>query len=52
MCFQVELAMTYGCDVDQKRLIQYIHYNRHHNKMLIDALSANAKKLPPPGEEI
>ena len=35
---QVELAMTYGCELPQERLLQYIHFNRYHNTMMIDKL--------------
>ena len=33
---KVELAMAYGCQVSQEQVLQYIHYNRHHNTMLIE----------------
>jgi len=32
---QVELAMAYGCKVSQSQLLQYIHFNRHHNTLLV-----------------
>merc|ERR1712012_951029 len=32
---QVELAMAYGCKVNQEQLLQYIHFNRHHNTLLV-----------------
>ena len=35
---QVELAMTYGCELPQERLLQYIHFNRYHNTMMINKL--------------
>ena len=27
--------MVYGCDMSQELLVQYIHFNRHHNTMLM-----------------
>ena len=33
---QVELAMTYGCDLSQEQMVQYVHFNRLHNTMLIE----------------
>jgi len=32
---QVELAMAYNCSVSQEKLLQYIHFNRHYNTLLI-----------------
>jgi len=32
---QVELAMAYKCEVSQEKLLQYIHFNRHYNTLLI-----------------
>jgi len=34
--FQVELALTYNCEVAQEKLLQYIHFNRHSNTLLIE----------------
>ena len=42
---QVELAMAYGCDVSQKQLLHYIHFNRHHNTMLINKLATEIETL-------
>ena len=33
---QVELSLAYECEVSQKSLLKYIHFNRHHNTMLIE----------------
>ena len=27
--------MVYGCDMSKQLLVQYIHFNRHHNTMLM-----------------
>ena len=37
-CFQIELALAYGCEesVGTERLVQYIHQNRNHNALRID----------------
>ena len=32
---QVELALTYGCELTQEQMVQYIHFNRLHNMMLM-----------------
>ena len=36
---KVELSLAYGCSesVDHRTMLQYIHYNRHHNSMKINA---------------
>ena len=36
---KVELALAYGCSdsVSHETMLQYIHYNRHHNSMRINA---------------
>ena len=36
ICVQVELSLAYECEVSQKSLLKYIHFNRHHNTMLIE----------------
>jgi hypothetical protein len=41
---QVELSMAYGCNVSQTQILKYIHHNRHHNTMLIDALNHTIRK--------
>ena len=37
---QVELALAYKCEdkLDDKKLVQYIHFNRHVNSLRIDAM--------------
>ena len=30
--------MTYGCQLPQERVLQYIHFNRYHNTMMINKL--------------
>merc|ERR1712192_305589 len=30
-----ELGMAYKCEVSQEKLLQYIHFNRHYNTLLI-----------------
>jgi len=32
----VELAMAYKCEVSQEKLLQYIHFNRQYNTLLIE----------------
>ena len=36
---KVELSLAYGCadSVDHRTMLQYIHYNRHHNSLQINA---------------
>lgn len=29
-------AMAYDCEVDQEKMLQYIHFNRHSNTLLIE----------------
>ena len=36
--WQVELGMTYGCQLSQKRILQYVHFNRYHTSMIINKL--------------
>ena len=33
---QVELSLAYKCEVSQESLLKYIHFNRHHNTLLIE----------------
>ena len=37
---QVELALAYKCEdkLEDKKLVQYIHFNRHVNALRIDAM--------------
>merc|ERR1712037_253570 len=44
---QVELALAYNCEesLTTKTLIGYIHRNRNHNALRIDALEQSVKKL-------
>ena len=41
---QVELALAYGCEANQKQILQYIHFNRLHNTMLIQHNNATITK--------
>ena len=36
---KVELALAYGCSdsVSHETMLQYVHFNRHHNSMRINA---------------
>ena len=36
ICVQVELSLAYQCNVSQESLLKYIHFNRHHNTLLIE----------------
>jgi len=44
---QVELALAYGCSdsVSHETMLQYIHYNRHHNSMRINATGKVIEEL-------
>merc|ERR1719458_226381 len=33
---EVELSLAYQCNVSQESLLKYIHFNRHHNTLLIE----------------
>ena len=37
--------MAYGYDVSQEQMLHYIHFNRHHNTMLINKLTTEIKTL-------
>ena len=38
--------MAYGCELTQEQMVQYIHFNRLHNTMLIKHNDdANTKKI-------
>ena len=43
---QVELGMAYGCQLPQERILQYIHFNRHHNTMMINKLREEMTARP------
>ena len=32
----MELSLAYQCNVSQESLLKYIHFNRHHNTLLIE----------------
>ena len=36
---QVELSLTYGCEVSTAQILQYIHHNRNMNTMMIKTLT-------------
>merc|ERR1712150_171301 len=33
---EMELSLAYQCNVSQESLLKYIHFNRHHNTLLIE----------------
>ena len=37
--------MTYGCELPQERLLQYIHFNRYHNTMMINKLREEMRHI-------
>ena len=44
---KVELSLAYGCSdsVDHETMLQYIHYNRHHNSLKINATGESFRKV-------
>ena len=42
---QVELSLTYGCEVSTAQIVQYIHHNRNVNTMMIKTLAEKVAEL-------
>ena len=42
---QVELSLTYGCEVSTAQILQYIHHNRNMNTMMIKTLAEKVAEL-------
>ena len=42
---QVELSLTYGCEVSTAQILQYIHHNRNMNTMMITTLAEKVAEL-------
>ena len=42
---QVELSLTYGCEVSTAQIVQYIHHNRNVKTMMIKTLAEKVAEL-------
>ena len=42
---QVELSLTYECEVSTAQILQYIHHNRNMNTMMIKTLAEKVAEL-------
>ena len=42
---QVELSLTYDCEVSTAQILQYIHHNRNVNTMMIKTIAEKVTQL-------